>query len=128
MTTEAVELWELWAPPLNPPVDGGLPAQFAQQIAEQHAACNPHLIAALLWEAYAGTLQPQASVQRVATGVQEVWYSAPGDPVSAAMARAAWHRSFLTDMVSVPLKVTHPNWHRWPVDWWQRNFEDWPWW
>ncbi|MCL2585997.1 MAG: hypothetical protein FWE35_26480 [Streptosporangiales bacterium] len=99
--------WELWAPPIDPPDDGGLPRAVAQQIADDHANCDPHLIAALQWEAYAGMLPPAPAVASVSTGVQSVSYASGGDGAALALARAAWHRSFLGDgMVSVPLAAS----------------------
>ena len=101
--------WTLWAPPLDPPEPGGLPAAVAEQIADGHAGCDPHLVAALLWEAYAGTLAPAAPVSSVSTGVQSVRYEGGGDPAALALARAEWHRSFLPDLASVPLRSPGPD-------------------
>jgi hypothetical protein len=89
--------WELWAPPIDPPADGGLPREVAERIAGAHCSCDPHLIAALQWEAYAGMLPPSPAVSSVSTGVQSVSYAsgADGGVAGLALARAAWHRSFL---------------------------------
>lgn len=101
--------WEAWAPPLAPPATGGLPVDQAQAIADLYWADEPHLCAALQWEFYAGTLTPTPAVSLVQTGAQSVSYS-PAGPVGdygLAIARAAWHRSFLDGLVSVPLRVAH---------------------
>ena len=42
--------WQAWAPPLDPPVDGGLPEAEAAAIAEALWAEDPHLCAAMQWE------------------------------------------------------------------------------
>ena len=98
--------WESWAPPLDPPVSGGLPQDQAQVIADAWWAEDPHLCAALQWEAYAATLPMTPTVSQVATGAQSVSYSPalPGGSYGLAMARATWHRSFTT-AVSVPLEL-----------------------
>lgn len=96
--------WESWAPPLFPPADGGLPVDDAQAIAAAWWDDDPHLAAALMWESYAATMPPALAVAQVSTGAQSVSYgrATPGGDLGAAMARAAWHRSFTTG-VSVPL-------------------------
>lgn len=98
--------WEAWAPPLAPPADGGLPVEEAARIADACWDDDPHLAAALQWEAYAATLPPAASVSSVTTGYQSVSYApaVPGGDLGLAMSRAAWHRSFSTGG-SVPLRV-----------------------
>ena len=90
-------IWQLWAPPLDPPTAGGLPADVAQRIADATWAADPHLCAALQWETYAGMLPAAASVSQVATGAQSVTYSPPmpGGDAGAALAKAAWHRSMM---------------------------------
>jgi hypothetical protein len=97
--------WQAWAPPLSPPATGGLPADQAQDIADAVWADEPHLAAALMWEAYAATLDPTHTVAQVATGSQSVSYSPamPGGQYGLAISRAQWHRSFLDALVSVPL-------------------------
>jgi hypothetical protein len=102
--------WESWAPPLAPPADGGLPVDDAQAIADAWWDDEPHLCAALQWEAYAATLPPALAVAQVSTGMQSVSYgrATPGGDLGAALARAAWHRSFLSSLVSVPLRVARP--------------------
>ncbi len=99
--------WEAWAPPLAPPADGGLPVEEAQAIADAWWTEEPHLAAALMWEAYAATLPPSLPVAQVATGMQSVSYgrAVPGGELGAALARAQWHRSMLPTLVSVPLRV-----------------------
>jgi hypothetical protein len=99
-----VASWESWAPPLDPPTPGGLDRDEAQAIAEAWWDEDPHLAAALMWEAYAATLPPAPAVASVSTGVQQVVYgqAVPGGALGAAMARAAWHRSF-TSATSAPL-------------------------
>ena len=64
--------WEAWAPPLAPPTDGGLPVDEAQAIADAWWDDEPHLCAALQWEAYAATLPPALAVAQVSTGMQSV--------------------------------------------------------
>ena len=87
--------WQAWAPPLDPPTDGGLPADVAQQIADAYWSSDPHLAAALMWEAYAAMLPPSPSVASVSTGAQSVSYSPPvaGGGFGLAAGRAAYHRS-----------------------------------
>lgn len=100
--------WEAWAPPLAPPASGGLPVDQAQAIAEACWAEDPHLAAALMWEAYAATLPPEPVVSQVTTGVQSVSYSSPGGLFGTAMARAAWFRSMAGTLASVPLRLSRP--------------------
>ena len=108
MTVAGSPPWQAWAPPLAPPADGGLPVDQAQEIA---AACwddEPHLAAALMWEAWAATLDPTHTVAQVSTGVQSVSYSPamPGGQYGLAISRANWHRSFLDGLQSAPLRST----------------------
>jgi hypothetical protein len=86
--------WRLWAPPLDPPTSGGLPEHAARAIATWWDD-DPHLCAALQWEAYAAMLPPTPTVAQVATGSQSVSYSppVPGGDYGLAVSRAAWHRS-----------------------------------
>lgn len=100
--------WQAWAPPLAPPADGGLPAGQAQDIADALWDEDPHLCAALQWEAWAATLDPTHTVAQVSTGSQSVSYSPaqPGGQYGLALSRAAWHRSFTDALVSVPLTST----------------------
>jgi hypothetical protein len=102
--------WESWAPPLDPPFDGGLPAGEAARIADAWWDEDPHLAAALMWESYAATLPPGLPVSSVTTGYQSVSYGSatPGGDLGAALTRAQWHRSFTTG-VSVPLRM-RPAW------------------
>ena len=104
--TPPVTGWEPWAPPLDPPTAGGLPLDVAQAIADDWWAIDPHLCAALQWEAYAAMLPPTPAVASVSTGAQSVAYSpaAPTGDYGLAVSRAAWHRSFVTgQLVSIPL-------------------------
>ena len=103
--------WQAWAPPLAPPADGGLPYDEAQAIADAWWDDEPHLCAALQWEAYAATLPPALAVAQVSTGMQSVSYgrAVPGGELGAAMTRAAWHRSFLSGLASVPLQAAVPH-------------------
>jgi hypothetical protein len=96
--------WHLWAPPLDPPVTGGLPADWAQQVADDTWAADPHLCAALQWEAYAAMLPPTPAVSSVNTGAQSVAYSpaTPTGDYGLAIQRAEWHRSW-TKVGSVPM-------------------------
>jgi hypothetical protein len=102
--------WELWAPPLAPPADGGLPYADAEAIAAAWWDDDPHLCAALQWEAYAATLPPALAVAQVSTGAQSVSYgrATPGGDLGAAMSRAAWHRSMADTSGSVPCEVVPP--------------------
>ena len=117
----AAASWESWAPPLSPPADGGLPRAEAERIADDWWDTEPHLCAALQWEAYAATLPPTLPVAQVATGMQSVSYgrAVPGGELGAAMTRAAWHRSLLSALVSVPLSnaVPHPVTRARPPTW-----------
>ena len=104
--------WQAWAPPLDPPVDGGLPLAYAQAIADATWAISPHLCAALQWEAYAAMLPPSPAVAMVSTGAQTVSYVGRGGaPVPVgdyglALERAAYHRTFIDGMLlTVPLEV-----------------------
>jgi hypothetical protein len=127
VTDPAGTLWELWGPPQDPPVPGGLPAAMVAQVAEAALAAGTcdHCIAAELWEAYAGMLPVAPAVASVSTGAQSVSYGAGfgADAAGLAMARAAWHRSFCTgELVSVPLAVPPPD--GWaeeepPLEWWR---------
>jgi hypothetical protein len=104
--------WQAWAPPLDPPTPGGLPADVAECIADSLQGEDPHLIAAVQWEAYAAMLPPAPSVDRVSTGVQSVSYSppVPGGDLGLALSRAAWHRSFVVGQLgSVPLQLAPPS-------------------
>ena len=122
--------WQSWAPPLDPPTAGGLPVDQATCIADSWWPIDPHLCAAMQWEAYAASLAPTHGVVQVSTGAQSVMYATRGGaPVPTgdyglAIQRAEWHRSFVTSMVGVPM-LSHPqpslayafgydNW--WPVD------------
>jgi hypothetical protein len=99
--------WEAWAPPLSPPTTGGLDRDEAQAIADACWDDEPHLAAALMWESYAATLPPAPNVTAVSTGVQSVVYNPamPSGPLGLALSRAAWHRSLMGSLVSVPLRA-----------------------
>lgn len=115
--------WESWAPPLDPPTAGGLPYAQAQAIADLWWAAEPHLCAALQWEAYAATLAPTPAVASVSTGAQSVAYSpaAPTGSYGLAIQRAEWHRSFLaSELLTAPM-VKAPPYYTDPVGympWW----------
>ena len=98
--------WESWAPPLDPPTAGGLPRDEAERIAAVWWDDEPHEAAAMMWESYAATLPQTESVSMINTGAQSVAYGAakPGGDYGLALARAEWHRSFVTGR-SVPLAV-----------------------
>lgn len=102
--------WTAWAPPLDPPTEGGLPADTAQAIADAYWLTDPHLAAAMMWEAYAATLPPAAAVAQVSTGVQSVSYAPPmpGGDSGLAMGRAAWHRSLRGNAEAVELDLAPP--------------------
>jgi hypothetical protein len=102
--------WQSWAPPLNPPTAGGLDADTAQAIADATWNDDPHLCAALQWESYAATLPPSPSYGSVSTGAQAVSYQppSPGGEYGAAMARAAWHRSLMGGLGTIPLTQAAP--------------------
>lgn len=112
--------WRSWAPPLDPPTTGGLAVADAQLIADAYWAAEPHLCAALQWEAYAATLPPGSSVSQVQTGMQSVTYSPPmpGGDYGQAISRANWHRSFIGSIVSVPLASPLDVEPLDPVEWW----------
>jgi hypothetical protein len=109
MTTPAPPLWVAWAPPIDPPTAGGLPAAVAQDIASALWVTDPHLCAALMWETYAAMLPPTPAVASVSTGVQSVSYSpaSPTGDYGLAIQRADWHRSY-SSLTSVPLFVAAP--------------------
>ena len=117
----AAASWESWAPPLSPPASSGLPFDEAQAIADAWWDIEPHECAARQWEAYAATLPPTLPVAQVATGMQSVSYgrAVPGGELGAAMTRAAWHRSLLSGLISVPLSnaVPHPVTRARPPTW-----------
>jgi hypothetical protein len=129
-TPRVVLDWQAWAPPLNPPDPGGLPADAAQAIADAFWLTNPHLCSALQWESYAATLPPAPSVAQVSTGAQAVSYSPPmpGGDYGAAMSRAAWHRSLMASLDTAVLVIAPPGdvpgvgadlppwWPSWPPD------------
>jgi hypothetical protein len=100
-----VTVWESWAPPLSPPAEAGLPYDEAALIAAAWWDTDPHLCAALQWEAFAALLPAELPVAMVTTGSQSIAYGGPtpGGEVGAAMARAQWHRSF-TGVASAPLR------------------------
>jgi hypothetical protein len=116
---------------LDPPDPGGLPADAAQAIADQYWSSDPHLCAALQWEAYAGMLPPAPSVASVSTGVQTVSYQPPmaGGDFGLAMARAQYHRSLMSSMDTAVLVIaappvvpgigTAPAWPEWGDGWWE---------
>ena len=101
----AAASWEAWAPPLAPPADGGLPYDEAQAIADAWWDERAAPVRGLQWEAYAATLPPTLPVAQVATGMQSVSYgrAVPGGELGEAITRAAWHRSLLSGLISVPL-------------------------
>jgi hypothetical protein len=100
--------WESWAPPLWPPTEGGLDRDEAALIAAAWWDEDPHLCAALQWEALAATLPAEGAipVAMVTTGSQSIAYGrpVPGGSMGAALARAEWHRSF-TAVASAPLRA-----------------------
>ena len=106
----AMPSWQLWAPPLDPPTAGGLPADTALLIAEATWDSDPHLCAALQWEAYAGMLPPAPAVATVSTGAQSVSYQPPlpGGEFGLAMARAQYHRSLMMTGETIPCEVAAP--------------------
>jgi hypothetical protein len=113
--------WEAWAPPLNPPAARGLDRDDAQDIADAWWDTDPHLAAALMWEAYAMTLPPAPSLSQVSTGVQSVSYqpAMPGGELGLALSQAARHRSLASNMVSVPAVVEQPAGPAYPPGWWE---------
>ena len=74
-----------------------------------------------MWEHYAAILPPSLPVAQVATGMQSVSYgrAVPGGELGAAITRAAWHRSLLSGLISVPLSnaVPHPVTRTRPTTW-----------
>jgi hypothetical protein len=108
---ETLPNWQLWAPPLDPPVAGGLPVSVAQSIADATWATDPHMCAALQWEAYAGMLPPMPAVSSVSTGAQSVAYSPPlaGGDFGLAMQRAEYHRKLAGSLTTAQqLTVADP--------------------
>lgn len=59
----------------------------------QMAPNDPHMAAALAWEAWAAVADDTPVVQSVSTGAQSATYAKGHSPFTAAMDRAAWHRS-----------------------------------
>jgi hypothetical protein len=112
--------WQAWAPPLDPPTSGGLALADAQRIADAYWADDPHLCAAMQWEAYAATLPPGSAVSQVQTGSQSVTYNPPrpGGDYGLAISRAEWHRSFCGSLVSAPLAVAPLDFGGEPPFWW----------
>jgi hypothetical protein len=118
--------WTLWAPPLDPPAAGGLPENVAQAIADATWAFDPHLCAALQWEAYAGMLPPTPAVATVSTGAQSVSYQPPlptGD-FGLAMARASYHRSLMMTGETIPCEVAAPALTSAPGNPWAPLYQD----
>jgi hypothetical protein len=117
--------WQPWAPPLDPPTAGGLPADVAAGIADAWWSADPHMAAALQWEAYAAMLPPSPSVSNVSTGVQSVAYSppVPGGDYGLAISRAAWHRSLAGSAASAPLTLADPAIETVPQYWPPRLWE-----
>jgi hypothetical protein len=118
--------WRLWAPPLDPPDERGLPEVYAQEVADAYWQADPWLCLALMWEAYAASLPPEPAVTSVSTGVQQVVYreGVGGGAFALAMARAQWFRDQRGSLISLPVKVARPEGGELPVDWWQRNLCD----
>jgi hypothetical protein len=92
-----------WFPPVDPPVDGGLPLDEAEAIADTWWDIDPFYAAGLAWQQYAaqlvagGTGDGIASgaggaVTAVSTGVQTVTYSKPTvlEAYGAAERKADW--------------------------------------
>jgi len=99
-------LWELWGPPLDPPNAGGLPRQAAVEIAACYWHQDPHLAAALMWEAYAAMLPMEPAVRSVSTGAQSVTYDTGW--TGRALAKAAWHRSMAGNLATVEVELAPP--------------------
>jgi hypothetical protein len=122
--------WTAWAPPLDPPEDGGLDRGTAERIARRQWGTtmeDHHCAAAAMWDAYAATLAPEPAVRAVSTGAQSVTYDQAAGIFGLAVARAEWHRSFCGGgLASVPLRVAplEDDGGDQPVDWWQRDLED----
>jgi hypothetical protein len=72
---------------------------------------------------FAAIQPPEPVMASVSTGSQSVAYSAGADAASLAVRRADLLRSWCGSITSVRL-VTGPELVCWPVDWWQRDFED----
>ena len=109
--------WEAWAPKLDPPTAGGLPYDVAATIAAAFWEDSPHEAAAQMWEAYAAMLDPTLAVSMVNTGAQSVSYGTarPGGEYGLAVARAEWHRSFVSGgtvqlVAKRVVKVHRPSW------------------
>src|SRR5215468_3156438 len=118
--------WEAFAPPLDPPSDGGLPVVYALEIVGQYWLSDPYLALAMLWEAYAASLPPEPAVVSVSTGAQSIGYGSAGgaSAFALAMARAEHFRSMRGGLASVPLRVGQAEPPDLPIDFWQRNLCD----
>ena len=90
MAAYAPDDFHEWFPP-------GLDDELAQAIADDWWEDEPHLAAALAWEAYAATLPIGPNVSSVHTGSQIASFNppAPSGEAGAALAKASWHRSML---------------------------------
>jgi hypothetical protein len=104
------EVWEVWAPPLDPPTEGGVPRQLAYDLADKFWPERPWLFGLLLWQFYAAMLDPSPSVSHVSTGSQSASYSPaqPGGDFGRALARIAFFERMLGDLHSIPLAVEDP--------------------
>jgi hypothetical protein len=105
--------WQPWAPPLDPPNNGGLPVAVAEQIAATWWDEDWYYALGLMWEAYAAMLTPTPAVSTVSTGAQSVSYNpaAPTGDYGEAIARADWFfaRSHNAGgLVSIPLTTGAP--------------------
>ena len=132
-----------WFPPVDPPVDGGLPLDDAEAIADEWWDDDPFYAAGLAWQHYAaqlvasgggdGGVPSSGAVTSVSTGIQSVSFS---DPVvmaayGEAERKAEWFFSHSTHgsggLVSLPLSranvpievgdmmvVVTDDWSGWP--------------
>jgi hypothetical protein len=105
--------WQPWAPPLDPPVDGGLPIAVAEGIADQFWLTDWYYAIGLMWEAYAAMLPLTPAVASVSTGAQSVNYDppAPTGDYGSAIAKAEWYFSRSHSgggLVSIPLTTDSP--------------------
>jgi hypothetical protein len=122
------------APPLDPPVEGGLPLDLAEDFADDWWGDDPYYALGLMWDAYCGMLGPPAGgISHVQTGAQAVSYSPPmatGEGATAC-AKAQWYFSRSIHgaggLASVPLARSFEGIaDDEPIDWWQRDLDEEP--
>lgn len=125
--------WEAFAPPLDPPTEGGLPRAVAERFAETWWETDPWYAVGLMWDHYAGMCEDPAGaamVSSVSTGAQTVSYRPVGPVGECARraARASWYfarsQQGFGGLYSVALHRADQAALDLPFDWWQRNLDD----